>query len=247
MIGLDPSTMSALLRFFSPLRHAAAAFFKHDVALRRGAAGVEIVLEQRSDAPTKPGKPAKPGKNSVIEAAERKLRDEQVLILQQLAALLDEQPETRQTLRHLVFVEQALAKKGVRALHKLPLDVLQRSLEQLEGLVTNWSPVGLANLRSKMAVALLDREHQGPEAEGDAYRTAAVLDNVPPPPPETTSRSEEDALAAAYAALGSAAPAAAGSIEMHPELGARSARAATAPVQRSNEKSAEVLLRQLQD
>ena len=168
--------MSAILRFFSPIRQAATAFFKHDLALRRGAAGVELVFEERS---VDPNRPAKPARQSHAELAEGKTRAEQTQVLQQLAALLDEQPETRQTLRHLVFVEQALVKKGLRALHKLPLNVLQRALEQLEGLVTNWSPVGLAGLRSKMAVAILDREHHGGDAEADAYRTAAVLDTTP--------------------------------------------------------------------
>lgn len=235
--------MSTLVRFFSPLRHAAAAFFKHDVALRRGAAGVELVLEERNDDPTKP---ARPTKQNRAELAARKLREEQALILEQLAALLDEQPETRQTLRHLVFVEQALSKKGLRALHKLPLSVLQRSLEQLEGLVTNWSPVGLANLRSKMAVAILDREHQDPEAETDAFRTAAVLDAVPVLDEVVDTASDEDALAAAYAALGSAAPEAPADVEMQAELGSRSARALAAPGARLNEKSADIQLRELQ-
>ena len=231
--------MTALHKFFSPLRHAAAAFFKHDVALRRGAGGVHIVLQERVD---EVDKWARPVKRNRVEEADDKLREELALIRQQLAALLDEQPESRQTLRHLVFVEQALAKKGLRALHKLPLDVLQRSHEQLEGLVTNWSPAGLANLRSKMAVAILDRENKDPNAENDAHRTAAVLDTAPAEAPAAESRSDEDALTAAYAALGAAAPS---TVEMHPELGSRSARAAVAPQVRVDSGSAEIPLREL--
>jgi hypothetical protein len=131
-------------------------------------------------------------------------------------------PETRQTMRHLVFVEQALAKKGLKALHKLPLDVLQHALAQLEGLVTNWSPVGLASLRSKMAVAIIDRDHLDHDAEADVYRTAAVLDAPCPRPvcaPESAlGPSDDDALAAAYAALGAVAP---GAVETQSELGSR--------------------------
>ena len=172
--------MRALLKLFDPIRHAAAAFFKHDLAFKRSETGaVQLVLEAKpADAEPKP-----PKKVSRQEVAQRKDKQEQALIVDQLGALLAEVPETRAALRHLVFVEQALQKKGLKALHKLPLDVLQRALEQLEGLVTNWSPVGLANLRSKMAVAIIDREHQDPEAEGDAYRTAAVLDSAPAAPP----------------------------------------------------------------
>jgi hypothetical protein len=232
--------MSAILRFFSPLRHAAAAFFKHDLALRKGDRGVEIVLEVRTATEPKAKKPSR------AELTTRKERDELGLMLQQLAALLNELPETRQTMRHLVFVEQALAKKGLKALHKLPVDVLQRALEQIEGLVTNWSPVGLASLRSKMAVAIIDREHMDPDAEADAYRTAAVLDTEPRPVPtvEVLDRSDDEALAAAYAALGNMAPTT--DVEFQGELGSRSTRALTAPVPRHSESAGNIKLRELQ-
>lgn len=230
--------MSALLRIFDPLRQVASIFFKRDVAVRRDSAGMHIVLEAVV------GPSTRPPKHSRVEQTDQKQREELALIVKQLRELLGELPESRQTLRHLVFVEQALAKKGLRSLHKLPLDVLQRALEQLEGLVTNWSPVGLANLRSKMAVAVLDREHHDPQAEGDAYRTAAVLDAMPVQPPEVECNSDADALAAAYAALGDAAPLE-GAVQMQPELGARSARAAAAPQSRSPERSASVALREL--
>jgi hypothetical protein len=221
--------MSALNRLLDPFRTAAAAFFKHDVAVRREGQAVKLVLEERP----RQGQARKPSRAETIE---RKEQLELAQMRAELAALLNELPETRQTMRHLVFVEQALAKKGLRALHKVPLDVLQRALEQLEGLVVNWSPVGLANLRSKMAVAVIDREHRDPEAEGDAYRTAAILESSLPPKqrPPAAARSEDEALAAAYAALGSLAPDSlppepspaepAEPVEMQAELGARSAR-----------------------
>ena len=235
--------MSAMLRFFSPLRHAALAFFKHDVALRRDPEGVHIVLEDR---PNTPGKPKPPSR---ADAAKRKEREELALMLEQLRELLDELPETRSAMRHMVFVEQALAKKGLRALHKLPLDVLQRALEQFEGLVTNWTPVGLASLRSKMAVAIIDREHMDPEAEADAYRTAAVLDVAPEPPasqqaePEEDCRSDDEALAAAYAALGNMAPE---GVQTQAELGSQSARAMAPALPRHGQHAGEISLRELQ-
>lgn len=243
--------MSAIQRFLRPLRQAAAAFFKHDLAVRREGAEVRFVLEQRAK-----DKPAKPSR---AELAARKHKEELVQMRAELSALLNELPETRQTMRHLVFVEQALAKKGLKALHKVPLDVLQRALEQLEGLVVNWTPVGLASLRSKMAVAIIDREHMDPDAEADAHRTAAVLEHgkaaaqahvhpaaeaggdhdrgdgvdAPVPPRTELDRSDEEALAAAYAALGALAQSAdegvhddaAEAVEMQGELGSRSAKA----------------------
>ncbi len=235
--------MGALLRLLTPLRHAAAAFFKHDLALRRDAAGLQIVLEAKVE-PT----PARPKikKGSREEVALRKDKQELALIVQQLGELLDELPETRPALRHLVFVEQALQKKGLRSLHKLPVKVLQRALEQLEGLVTNWSPVGLASLRSKMAVAIIDREHMDPEAEGDAYRTAAVMDSplLDDAQPEVHSLSDDDALAAAYAALGAAAPST--EIEFQGELGSPSAKALAPPLPRANETAGDIKLREVQ-
>ena len=213
--------MNTLQRLIRPLNNAFQVFFARDLTLRRGDDGVELVLAERDSG----GRPVV--KPSRAELQQRKETSELELMQQQLAAVLDEMPETRGTLRHLVFVEHALSRKGWRALHKLPLDVLQRALDQLESLVQNWSPEGLANLRSKMAVAIIDREHMDPDGEADAYRTAMPMEvsgvaqvlpaaprmAIPAPAPvpfagATVSDADGDALLAAYAALGSAAPAA---------------------------------------
>lgn len=220
--------MSALTQNF--LFRAVNAFFKHDLKLKRAEDGVRIVLQERKVEPKPPSRQ---------EKAQARENQELEQIRAQLAELLDTLPGTRETMRHLVFVEQALVKKGLRALHKLPLDVLQHALQQLEGLVTNWAPAGLANLRSKMAVCILDRENSDPEAEADAYRTAAVLDSKAPPAPVVTKaaeqaaeaaavESDEAALAAAYAMLGNLVPKASEPppmVETQAELGSRSAKA----------------------
>ena len=239
--------MRSLLNLFTPIRRATAAFFRHDLALKRDAAGLQVVLEVRPAAAPRPSK-KKPTRE---EQAARKDKHDLVVILEQLGTLLAEVPESRQALRHLVFVERALQQKGLKALRKLPLDVLQHALEQFEGLVTNWSPVGLASLRSRMAVTIIDREHQDPvEAESDTYRTAAVLDHdLTPPMPETDDNSEpmlddDDALARAYAALGSVAPS--GEVEFQGELGSRSAKAVQPPMPRVNETAGEIKLREVE-
>ncbi len=201
--------MNTLQRLIQPLNQAFQVFFARDLSLRRGETGVELVLAERDSQGKAIIKPSR------AELQQRKDRGELEVMQRQLAAVLDELPETRGTLRHLVFVEQALARKGWKALHKLPLDVMQRALDQLEGLVQNWSPEGLANLRSKMAVAIIDREHMDPEADADAYRTAMPMEMPLPAArveaamagPDTVSDADGDALAAAYAALGTAAPA----------------------------------------
>lgn len=235
--------MNALIQFLHPLRQAATAFFKHDVTLRRGDKGVKLVLEQKA--------PATPRATPQAEdPARRKAKEELALMREQLAALLSEVPETRRTLLALVAVEQALNKKGLRALRKLPLSVLRRGLDQFEGLVTNWSPVGLATLRSKMAVLILEREGEDADDDGDAYHTAAVMDeaeeedSAPAPLEFVEEAAAEDAaaLAAAYAAIGNFAPA---TVEFQPELGSPSARAVSQPVP-LDEPLGEIRLRELQ-
>jgi hypothetical protein len=234
--------MNAFTRMFRPLGDATRAFFKHDLALRRGDQGVEIVLAPRPSAGS-----------AVVESradlAARKANAELELMCKQLAHVLDEQPGTREAMRHLSFVEQALVKKGLKALQKLPLDLLQKALEQFEGLVTNWSPVGLAALRSKMAVAIIDREYEQPEQpDEDIYRTAAVLDAQPrpAPPPAAEELSEDAALAAAYAALGAAAPAPPSAVEMQGDLDSNSARTLGRGGLRDAEPLPEIRLRELQ-
>jgi hypothetical protein len=225
--------MNVLQKLFSPVRHLLAVFFSHDVSLRRDEGSLRIVLAQ-PDGP--PGTP-RPLTREQIKL--KKEAQELALMREQLAELLDASASSRGALRHLVFVEQALAKKGLRALHKLPLEVLQRALDQFEGVVTNWSPAGLASLRSKMAVAIIDREHMDPDAEADAYNTAAVMDALPsePTPAEVQADSghDDEALAAAYAALGVGQ---AGPVETQVELGSPSARAVTRAVVREQTQAA---------
>jgi hypothetical protein len=236
--------MRALTKIFSPMQRAVVAFFRHDLALRKSKRGLEVVLQERRSTPGKAAR--KKGDPAKLDPQATKERDELQQMLAELSALLNEQPDSRHTLRHLEFVHQAVAKRGMRALHKVPLDVLQKAHSQFEGLVTNWGPKGLASLRSKMAVAIIDREHMNPDAEADAYRTAAVLDSGLGHPglPEVEIRSDDEALAAAYAALGNAAPA--GPVETQPELGSQSAKAMAAPVPRPTASAAPIKLRELQ-
>lgn len=242
--NMNSQQSPSLFRLVHGIRAAVQAFFKADVALQRQTDGVHIVLKDRPPPAPKPGKPA-----TREELVARRDKEELQLMLEQLAQLLDELPETRDTLRHLVFVEKALAKKGLRALHKLPLDVLQRALEQLEGLVTNWTPAGLASLRSRMAVSIIDREHMDPEAEADAFRTAAVIDTMPvvPQAAQAAECSDDEALAAAYAALGDVAP---GAVAMQGELSSPSARAiereVMRPLSRAGTAPDAIKLRELQ-
>jgi hypothetical protein len=186
--------MTKLSALMLPLRRAARAFFRSDVALKRDEAGLRLTLEDR----TVPQVARPP---TAAELAAERQRQELKLMLSQLTEVLDELPETRETMRHLVFVEQALQKKGLRALKKMPLEVLKRALDQFEGLITNWSPDGLANLRSKMAVAVIDRETfpdmtepDGMDSMFDPERVDAVID----PPRVAAARVIEAARQSAF-------------------------------------------------
>ena len=211
--------LTRLTRLTRHLRHAFALMFRRHVTVHLAEGAVRVVLQERLSATAKDQPPSR------AELAARKSQQEFSLMQQQLAELLSDLPETRNTLRHLDFVEKALQRKGLRALNKLPVDVLQRALDQLEGLVVNWSPVGLAALRSRIAVAIIDRATENLDAEADVYRTAAVMDTLPDSAFQdgVDVSTDDDALAAAYAALGAAAPAAAA--QVHGELGSMSAKA----------------------
>jgi hypothetical protein len=189
--------MTFIQSLTAPFRQMAYAVFRQDVRLRRDKGRLRVVLDEPKGS-TRQRPPSR------AEQKDRKESQELALMREQLATLLDQSPGTRSTMRHLEMVERALEKKGQRALHKLPLEVLEKALPQLEGMVTNWSPVGLAALRSKMAVAIIDREHMDPDAEADAYRTSAVHEPMPDAPqlPEVQQEADDEALAAAYAALG---------------------------------------------
>jgi hypothetical protein len=262
-------------RWFAPVRQMAAAFFQHDVKLTRREDGqVKVVLAERERPDRAEGRAAAAagakapagGKPQRREDGEKRRRQEELTVVRtELAALLNELPDTRSTMKHLVFIEQAITKKGLRVLHKLPLPVLRRAHEQLENLVTNWSPTGLANLRSKMAVAIIDREHMEPQAaEADAYRTAAVMDSqrveITEHPfegsfedslagplrdlMEPATPQPEDELALAYASLGDLAPT---QVELQGELGSASARELVKPANRIlSHEPTEISIRTLQ-
>ena len=232
--------MSAVPSWFKPLKQIVDAIFRHDVVLRRDADGVRVVLNDR-------GTGGSAGRlNPAAQAAAKESRELE-LMRSQLAAVLDERPETRSTMQHLAFVDQALGNKGLRALDKLPLDLMRHALDQFEGLVINWSPAGLASLRSKMAVAIIRRQSMAPDAGPNSYRTLAM----PGPAPlrdvagvVALERADEEALAAAYAAFGNPTVPQA-DVEMHGELDSPSARAARAAAVETS-PSHSIKLRQLE-
>ena len=158
--------MNPIAKTIAPVRRLAHAFFRSQVRLRV-AGGLRVEMVDQSGAP-RPPTPA--------EQAAARERQEYKQIVADLKVLLDAELETRASVRYLVFVEQALINDGPRALRSVPLEVLERALEQFELLVTNWSPPGLAGLRSRMAVTLSDRRMN--EDEGDPF-VPRVLPRAP--------------------------------------------------------------------
>ena len=218
--------MSAVPSWIKPLKQIVDVIFRHDVVLRRDADGVRVVFNDRATG----GDIARV--NPAAQAAAKESLELE-LMRSQLAAVLDDLPETRSTLRHLAFVDDALGKKGLRALDELPLDLMRHALDQFEGLVMNWSPAGLASLRSKIVVAIIRRESMDPDQDPDSYRTSAMLETGPSRDAGgvvVLEREDEEALAAAYAAYAairnSTVPPT--EVELHGELGSPSERATRA-------------------
>lgn len=245
--------MNPIKRLFNPVRRAAIAFFRHDLALKREQGNLCIVLEERPATPSEPLIPmlkgGKPTRTQAEEDQRRRRKQAEAQVRQELRELLDQLPGSRQALRHLAAVEQAVIKKGFRALDKLPEPVLRKALEQLEGMVTNWSPVGLATLRSKMAVSVLQRETGTPAAQRAAPEVEEDLD--PSVLPETDADEpmgdavdDAAALAAAYAAMGQATPA--GVVEFQGELGSPSTRALAPPAPRVSASAGAIEIRVLE-
>ena len=63
-------------------------------------------------------------------------------------------------MRHLDVIERTLRHIGIDAVEALPVKVLAKGLDELEALVWDWSPVGLAELRSRLAVTVKQRRHE---------------------------------------------------------------------------------------
>ena len=131
----------------APLRFV-GDLFSRELRFERDGKNVNIKLASKASVPPPPTKPQPPPSPAEIEL--KQMRAE-------LKKLLDVHPGTRRVMRHLVYVERALAADGLRALIEVPEEVLATALEQLEKLVSNWSNRDLATLRSKMSVAVVNR------------------------------------------------------------------------------------------
>ncbi len=145
MNALVNPAMSALQAVTQPILRLKFLLSQH---LKRKSAGGQARDGQR-----------RPGRSFAIPSARvRRMR-------QDLSELLDRYPPSRSALRHLSHLERAL-QRGDAAFGMLSADALDQSLTQLESLVTDWTPAGIASLRARLVVAIMGRESVGPDASG---------------------------------------------------------------------------------
>ena len=139
------------LALFKPFRFI-ARILSSDVRLGRDGRNLHIRVEARPEV----------GSHALRERAIA----EAAPLRSALKELLDSHRMTRRVMRHLGYFEGLLATHGLHAMSQTPVEVLGASLKQLDSIVTNWSDHRLADLRSKMAVAIIERS-------GDPFYGAA--------------------------------------------------------------------------
>lgn len=152
------------------LTRAVRAFFVDDIRLRRDGRVIRVTLENGDGPYVSP-------EERIRQALEQRRSQELQQMRAELAELLDADPGSRERLRHLAYVEQQLGVQGLALLEKVSVALLREASRQLEESVLNWSQVGLATLRSKLAVAVKERgigtSHDTAEADA-ALPTTAV-------------------------------------------------------------------------
>jgi hypothetical protein len=100
------------------------------------------------------GTPAGSVRSQAREAQRQRVRQ----MRRDLYTLMQQHPDSRQLMRHLDLVERTLREQGYAAVEALPVRVIAKALAQLERLVWDWTPAGLAELRSRMAVMIKTRK-----------------------------------------------------------------------------------------
>lgn len=95
---------------------------------------------------------------------------------QELKALFNRCAGSREVLPHLAGVEHAIKTQGLAAFDTLPQRVLQRACAQLESVVTEPVSAGIAELRSRIGVALKNFERIEQAAARRAAPSSFLVD-----------------------------------------------------------------------
>jgi hypothetical protein len=96
----------------------------------------------------------------------------------ELFTLMEQHPGSRKVMSHLDLVERTLRSGGFQTVEALPIRVIAKALSQMEQLVVNWSPVGLAELRSRMAVMVKSRANEPSREEASTSTLELDLANA---------------------------------------------------------------------
>lgn len=91
----------------------------------------------------------------------------------ELAQLLDAVPGSRQVLQHLAALEKRLAKAGLAALERLPLEAMQRAHLQLSRLPLPGHAHALRQVLALLQMAVQDRRARELEARSKAEQASA--------------------------------------------------------------------------
>ncbi|WP_372526733.1 hypothetical protein [Piscinibacter sp.] len=123
--------------------------FATPIRVQRRGQNLRLVFDDKP--PRTPAAPEPVGTPSTQDVSLRAMR-------KALRHLLDQHADVRRVMRHLCHLESALKRSGDQAFDELPVELLRTALTQFEGLVTDWSPGGLAELRSRLAVSVMAQE-----------------------------------------------------------------------------------------
>ncbi|MDP3822459.1 MAG: hypothetical protein Q8R33_13380 [Burkholderiales bacterium] len=119
--------------------HSVGAFFKRPLNLQNGAITLGLA------------------RSTLIEQARATERKHVRRMRADLFFMLEQHPASRELVRSLALVERTMQRSGFEGVDKLPQKLLARALAELERLVWDWSPVGLAELRSRLAVLVKNK------------------------------------------------------------------------------------------
>lgn len=152
-----PSPVALLLQPLAGLNRLLSSDFK----LRRQDGRLRVVVEQVQPSPPSPSQAATPSRPASAADIALSMQVE-------LRQLITQHQKTRQLMRHLGYIERTLRKNGPDALDDIPLNVLSKGFSQLKSIVSDWSPPGLSELRSRLSILIAAKEEEARSKHGNS-------------------------------------------------------------------------------
>lgn len=159
-----PKPRSAVNPLLLPLMPfiAVKRLLSSQVRLRRRDGKFKVVLEGNGSDSTIPPPleaiPAAPHATGAHATGAHHMAQDGDRMQVELSELLERHQRTRHFMRYLAYTERALKLGGPGALAHMPLEVLNKTREQLEEIVSDWSSPGLAQLRMQLEVLIAEQE-----------------------------------------------------------------------------------------